>query len=144
MRADAQTEAELAAVFDAWRDATAREDGQAVLAIFAPDADVVVFGTGTDETYVGYDAVRAGVERDFAQSEDFRVEFGWSSYSAAGNVAWVAREFHARADVDGREVGVDGRLTVVLEKRNGRWLIVQSHASVPAADQPEGESFPTG
>jgi hypothetical protein len=34
------------------------------------------------------------------------------------------------------------RATFVLEKRDGKWLIVQGHYSAPAAGQEEGQSIP--
>jgi SnoaL-like domain len=34
-----------------------------------------------------------------------------------------------------------GRFTTVLEQRDDRWLLVQSHFSLPAAEQAEGRSF---
>ncbi len=33
--------------------------------------------------------------------------------------------------------------TFVLERRGDSWFIVHSHASMPAPDQPEGQSWPT-
>jgi ketosteroid isomerase-like protein len=38
---------------------------------------------------------------------------------------------------------IPARITWVLEKREDKWLIVQSHFSVPFGEQTAGESFPT-
>jgi hypothetical protein len=35
------------------------------------------------------------------------------------------------------------RLSAVLERRDGSWLIVQLHGSLPAAGQAEGEAWPS-
>ena len=43
----------------------------------------------------------------------------------------------------GQDVEPLGRLTAVLEKRHGRWLIVQSHFSMPYAEQAAGQSSPS-
>jgi len=34
-----------------------------------------------------------------------------------------------------------GRFTAVPERRNGRWLLMQTHFSLPAAEQAEDRSF---
>jgi hypothetical protein len=112
------------------------------LDLFAPDADVVVFGSGPDERRLGRAELREQLVRDWAQSESVSVEFGWHSVSVAGPVAWVATEMTVHAVIDGREKIFPGRLTAVLERRGSRWLWMQSHFSLPARDQAVGRSFP--
>ena len=70
------------------------------------------------------------------------MEYGWSSVSAAGDVTWVAADMAFKLKVEGQELVFPGRLTAVLEKRGDQWLIVQSHFSLPAAGQEEGEAVP--
>ena len=40
-------------------------------------------------------------------------------------------------------MSLPARITLVLERRGDRWLVVQGHFSLAAAGQDEGESFPT-
>jgi len=47
----------------------------------------------------------------------------------AGNVAWACYQWDFGAVVDGQEVGSRGQTTVVMEKRNNRWVIVHNHTS---------------
>ena len=143
MKADAKIEAEVMAVMKQYNEAYAKRDMDAVLALFAPDPDVVIIGTGEDEKRVGLAELRTQLERDFAQSEAASIEFSWHSVSQAGSVAWVAADCVVRAEVSGQEISLLARVTFVLEQREGRWLIVQSHASLPAGEQGEGQSFPT-
>ena len=143
MKADAKAEAEVMAVMKQYNEAYAKRDMDAVLALFAPDPDVVIIGTGEDEKRVGLAELRTQLERDFAQSEAASIEFSWHSVSQAGSVAWVAADCVVRAEVSGQEISLLARVTFVLEQREGRWLIVQSHASLPAGEQSEGQSFPT-
>lgn len=49
-----------------------------------------------------------------------------------------------RAKASGQEISSPVRITTVLEQREGRWLVIQSYDSLPAAGQKEGESWPTG
>ena len=144
MRADAKTEAEVIAVINQVKEAFNKRDLNSIPILFAPDPDVVFYGTGADEKGIGQAGINADWERAFAQSEASSIELGWISVSAAGSVAWVASDCIIRAKVSGQEISFPIRFTTVLEQRNGKWLIVQSHASVPAAGQKEGESWPTG
>ena len=142
MQADAQTEAAVKAVLDRFAENYTKRDIEGMMALFAPDADVVMYGTGADEKRVGSGEIRAQVERDWSQSEATTITYGWTSVSAAGSAAWVAADLTFKAKVGEQELTLEGRLTNVLENRGGKWLIVQGHFSLPAADQAEGESFP--
>jgi ketosteroid isomerase-like protein len=143
MKADAKTEAEVLATLDQFWEAYAKRDLVSVIALLAPDPDLSMFGTGADERRVGLREWVAQMERDWSQSEAMWVELGWRSVSAAGQVAWVSADcvIHYRTNkVDGT---MSARLTVVFERRDGKWLMIHMHGSAPLGTQAEGESFPT-
>lgn len=142
MKADAQTEAAVMAVLEHYTQAYEHRDMMELLANFAPDPDVLIIGTGADEKRVGLAEIRKQAERDWAQSEAASFEWGWSSVSAAGSVAWLAAEAVVAAQVGGQAVHLPIRFTAVLEQRGDTWLWVQMHASFPAQEQAAGESFP--
>jgi ketosteroid isomerase-like protein len=142
MKADAQTEAGVMASLEQFKQAYEQRDMARLLELFAPDADVVFFGTGADEKRVGLAEIQKQAERDWSQSEAFSWEWGWSSVSAAGSVAWVAADAVGHARVAGQELHFPLRVTVVLEQRGANWFWLQAHASMPAPEQTEGESFP--
>lgn len=142
MKADQQTETAAIAALSRFSDAYDRRDLDELLSLFAPDADVVFIGTGPDERRVGRTEIQAQAERDWAQSEAGGFHWTWHSVSAAGSVAWLAAEGTIHATVRGQDMSLPMRLTSVLERRGDKWLFVQSHASVPAGGQKEGESFP--
>jgi class 3 adenylate cyclase len=114
-----------------------------MLGFMAPDDDMVIYGTGSDEKRVGRDEIKSQLERDFAQTDAVVVKILWTSVSARGPVAWMAADAIVSLDVGGSQFSIPIRWTVVLEKRKEQWLWVQSHASSPIAAQPEGQSFPT-
>ncbi len=143
MKADNKTEAEVIDVLNKAFEAYTQRDIDRLLAFFVPDPDLVMFGTGADEKRVGLTEVKAQAERDWSQSEASSLEFGWHSVSAAGSVAWVASDATFNVKAGGQEMTLPGRMTSVLEKRGDKWLIAQSHISMPVAEQAEGESFPT-
>ena len=142
MKADAHTEAAVMASLEQFKQAYEQRDMARLLALFPPDPDVVLFGTGADEKRVGLAEIQRQAERDWSQSETFSWEWGWSSVSAAGSVAWVAVDAVGRARVAGQEVHIPLRITAVLEQRGASWFWMQAHVSMPAAEQPEGASFP--
>jgi ketosteroid isomerase-like protein len=142
VKADAHTEAAVLATLEQFKRAYEQRDMGRLLALFAADADVVLFGTGADEKRIGLTEIQAQAERDWAQSEAFTLEWGWSSVSAAGPVAWVAADVAGHVRMDGQEVQLPLRLTAILEHRGASWLWMQAHVSLPAAEQATGESFP--
>ena len=144
MKADRKTAAEIQAVLDRMAEAYRNNDVDAVMRCYAPDPDVVSIGTGKDEKYIGPEQLRHAYERDFAQSESVALTFDWLSVSiaAAGNVAWFASDITVHVQVSGKDLTFSGRLTGTMENRDDKWLIVQGHFSLPAIEQPEGQSFP--
>lgn len=141
MKADPQTGTEVIAALQRMTDAYAARDVQAVLSSFAADPDVVLYGTGGDEKRQGPDEIRAQAERDWAQSDAASMSLTWGTVSAAGNVAWTCGDGSFDFKAGEVEGSLPARVSAVLEKRNGEWLIVHSHFSTPAAAQEEGESF---
>jgi ketosteroid isomerase-like protein len=142
MKADALTESAVKTVMNKLNEGYEKRDMEQLLAIFAPDPDVVMYGTGADEKRVGLGEITAQVKRDWSQAESTAMRFRWMSISAAGSVAWVAADAAFVMKVGGQEMSLPARLTSVLEKRSDKWLIVQAHFSFPASGQDEGESFP--
>jgi ketosteroid isomerase-like protein len=141
MKASPPTQAAVQVTLRQWKTAYSQHDVDGVLAVIAPDDDVVVIGTGPDEWRVGPEEFKAQLERDFAQSEALSVDYEPLVVSEAGPVAWVAGRATVRARVEGQDVSLTGRFTAVLEHREDRWLLMQTHFSVPAAEQAEGRSF---
>jgi ketosteroid isomerase-like protein len=54
----------------------------------------------------------------------------------SGSLAWACYQWDFGALVDGQQTESQGHTTLVLEKRNNRWVIVHNHTSLaPAAPQ---------
>ena len=141
MKADPKTEDVVMSIVKQCFEAFTKKDLDAVLAVFAPDPDVIVIGTGGDEKGVGLAQVRNILGRAFAQFEEATFKFGWHSVSAAGSVALLAADVTLYVKRGDRQITEQIRLTVVLEQRGDRWLIIQWHDSLPAAGQKEGQAF---
>jgi ketosteroid isomerase-like protein len=112
-------------------------------AAFAPDPDVVMYGTGADEKRIGLAEIQAQIKRDWSQSDAAAITYGWTLVSSAGSVAWAATDAAFNFKAGGQEMALPARITFVFEKRGKEWLIVQAHFSFPTAGQAKGGSFPT-
>jgi ketosteroid isomerase-like protein len=143
MKADASTEAAVKSVLDGLAENYKTRNLEGLLAGFAPDPDVVMYGTGADEKRVGLAQVKAQAERDWSQSDSISIKYKWMSVSASGPAAWVAADAAFVLKSAGESFSLPARTTFVLEKRGNNWLIVHAHFSFPASGQEAGESFPT-
>jgi ketosteroid isomerase-like protein len=143
MLADAPTEKEVLDTLGRFITGYEGGDIDAVVDTLVPDADLVLLGTAADERRIGIEGARSQFERDISQSESRSLQIGWSSISAAGDVAWLAAELTVTAVADGESVTFPVRLTAVFEQRDGTWKIAQAHLSVPDSSTSEGQSFPT-
>jgi len=112
-----------------------------MVSLFASDPDVVCIGTGEDEKRAGLKEIRIQFERDFSQCDNISCELGWHTVSAAGMVAWVAADYSVHATIKGQKEEMTMRMSIVLERRGQKWLIVHMHGSAPMAGQEAGESF---
>jgi len=141
MNADPRTEQEISSAIDRFTAAYAGRDLDAILASFAPDGDVVMYGTGADERRVGRDGVRDQVLRDWEQTDEIAMRFDRRVISSAGDVAWAALEGAFELSAGGESMSLPARTSLVFERRDGDWLVVHGHFSMPAANQEEGHSF---
>jgi hypothetical protein len=82
MKADTNTEMAVTATLNQIHDAYARRNSDTLTSLLAPDADVLMFGTGVDEKRVGVAEIRAQAERDWSQTDVAAFEFGSYGVSA--------------------------------------------------------------
>jgi hypothetical protein len=112
----------------------ATKDKELSFSCFAEDTELFWFSPRDDGTIHGYKAL-VDLTEDFFMKDDFKairyeIRDLHISLSRSGDVAW----YHARLD-DFNEWNCqpanweDVRWTGVLEKRDGRWVIVQMHFS---------------
>lgn len=142
MKADASTEAADRDLMDKFMESYQQRDIDKLMSLVAPDDDLFLFGTGSDEKRIGPDEFRYQAERDWSQMEELAFKFTHHHISAAGPVAWVASEGVGEGNAGGQALRFPLRMTAVLERRGDKWLMVQSHVSVPAGGQEEGSSVP--
>ena len=142
LKADQKTHDEVAVTLQGMFEAYAKRDLNGVLAFWAPDPDVLMIGSGADEKSVGLNQFTKSLMRDWNQSEKASINFKDIAVSAAGAVAWFATDVTFSGQINEEKFDLPGRLTGVMEKRDGEWLLVQMHFSVPSSEQAQGQSWP--
>jgi ketosteroid isomerase-like protein len=126
--------APLRAWLGAWQDRVRAVDFEGGRALCAPD--LVAFGT-VAPFVEGLDAVMAAQwTHVWPNIRDFTIRVADARGEILGDRAWVAAPWDSRGvHPDGRTFSRPGRCTVILARREGRWLATHTHFSLtPRAD----------
>jgi uncharacterized protein (TIGR02246 family) len=124
------SDAELIDVLDRFCSAFASRDAEALLALCAPDRDLIVV-TSEEPSLRGPTELRAFLDRYAEGSTTYSWEWDRHDVSMVGSVTWLLAEGVETAASADHVVRYPYRMTMVLECREGRWLIRQVHGSSP-------------
>lgn len=103
--------------------------------LFAHDAWVqVIEGAGVNNGWVDYRDHH--LEPELERFRNFRLRYFDVEPQVRGNVAWAAFRYEVAFDGPQGHTESEGRGTVILEKRDGRWLVVHRHTSGRRREQP--------
>ncbi len=130
--------AEVNAFLDQWIGSFETEDMTLLPKLIARDSEMVFFGTDAAEIWIGYDPLMKALEKQFASTEQTKVVLRDRFIRVAGsaNAAWFSEVWDMAGKAQGQPYTIPGiRMTGGVEKRNGTWVIVQGHASIPVAGQ---------
>jgi uncharacterized protein (TIGR02246 family) len=130
MKANAHTETALVKLLESFCSAFETKDAEGVMQLFAPDADIVVV-TSEESLLRGTDEFKAFLQT-YIQGPTI-YSWVWARYdvSMAGVVAWLLAEGTETASTQGSEQKYPYRMSIVCEKRDDRWLLMQIHGSSP-------------
>ena len=128
--------ARVQSVLEQWVQADETEDMEMVSKIFAHDTDMVTFGTNAAERWVGWEALKEAYQKLLESIEDIDISARDQVIKVhdSGKVAWFSLIEDLNFVAQGESVNMEMRVTGVLEKRDGNWVIVQAHFSVPVAE----------
>ena len=105
--------------------------------------NVSLIGTAVDEVRVGIKEVRYQFQRDIEQTSFRDVSLSEPQIFLHGNISYViCNLIFIGETIEGEDFAMKGRYSAMLEKNDGKWLILHVHCSVPDYDVSEGESFP--
>ena len=130
MRADVETEAGLLEILERFCSGFAARDAEGVMQPFAPDGDIVMV-TSEESLLRGPDEVGAFLRRYVQGPTTYSWTWDRRDVSAAGTVGWLLAEGTESAAQGDREEKHPYRMSMVCEKRDGRWLLLQVHGSSP-------------
>jgi ketosteroid isomerase-like protein len=121
---------EVIRMLDAFCEAFARRDVDALRRLFLPREDVIVV---TSEDAVLHD--RSELEAFLGRYGDGPTTYSWkwkrSTVAIAGEVAWLLAEGVETAAHETRQVRTPYRMTMLCKRHDRRWLIAQVHGSSP-------------
>ena len=126
-------DAKIRALVDNFSAAIRAKDLDKIMAIYEPGADLVVFDVIPPRQYVGFEAYK----KDWQEVLDMipgpiTFDIVDMSISAEGNLAYSRAIEHVAGKMkDGGNLDITVRVTDVYRKKNGKWLIVHEHVSVP-------------
>jgi uncharacterized protein (TIGR02246 family) len=126
----ARCQADLTEVLDRFCSAFARRDPEAVLRLCAPDLDLVVV-TSEESMLRGPAELRRFLDRYVEGPTTYSWEWDRHDVSIAGSVAWLLAEGTETAASEDGVAHHPYRMTMVLERREDRWLVRQVHGSSP-------------
>lgn len=102
--------------------------------IWCPSERIVSFGTVSGEKLVGWASIKAAVEQQFKLFSNTFISYHDQiiEVNEAGNTAWFSEIINYNFISNGEAHSYEGiRYTGVLVKKEGKWLLVQTHMSVP-------------
>ena len=115
------------------------KDIDRLFSIVAQDEDFFIFHPDSKSTIVGFPAFKRMGERSWMNESfkaiDFAIRELRLNFSRSGEVAWYSCMLDDHAEWNGKPGGWDDcRWTGTLEKREGKWVIVQMHFSFAKDD----------
>ncbi len=95
------------------------------------------FGTSAGERIVGWNALKEMMQKQFETTETTNISISDQVIKLhdSGKVAWFSEIMDWEIVAGDQQVKLEGlRVTGVLEKREGNWVYVQLHYSIPVVE----------
>lgn len=124
---------EVQSVIDRYISAYVNRSLNELSSCVATDEDLMAFGTDKDESWAGWKGYSAAADTLFRVAKEISWKRGKTSivFARCGQVAWFCEELSGRFVTGGNQSECAFRLSGTAENRDGKWVIVQFHRSVP-------------
>ena len=122
-------------VLESYVLANENQDFNLIEKIWAPNSDIILYGTDSDERLMGWDNIRDAIKSQFSSIEETYISASdqFIKLNECGNTAWFAETLNYNFVYKGEARSYTGlRFTGVLMKIDREWRFVQQHLSVPA------------
>ncbi len=123
---------EVQAVLDRYVAAVEALDPELYLKDYAQDDDLVIYHAIPNVRYVGYETLKEAIEESLTGIERAKVTYDDVAIKidSSGSVAWLTGYMDMTiAEPEQEPVQYSVRITMILENREGAWLVVHAHAS---------------
>jgi ketosteroid isomerase-like protein len=115
--------------------ANENEDFELIEKIWAPNSDIIAYGTDTDERLMGWTNIRKAIRDQFNAIEETYISASdqYIKINECGNTGWFAETLDYNFVYNGEAQSYEGlRFTGVVVKMDDQWRFVQVHLSLPA------------
>ncbi|PKP31840.1 MAG: hypothetical protein CVT99_07640 [Bacteroidetes bacterium HGW-Bacteroidetes-16] len=115
--------------------ANEKQDFNLIQDIWSPDSDIILYGTDTDDRLMGWINIKNAVKDQFSQISETYISVSNQhiGINCTGNTAWFAETLNYNFIYKEQARTYEGlRFTGVVEKIDGKWMLVQAHLSLPA------------
>jgi ketosteroid isomerase-like protein len=129
----------LQQILNAW----SMMDPDAAAKYYAKDADLVFFDL-TPLQYKGWDDYYLGTKKLFQNYQSLNIRLNEdANVHYKGDLAYATATWNVLGTLnDGTQQKLDLRWTVILERRNGEWVVVHEHVSAPLTEAMAAPSKP--
>jgi len=114
--------------------ANENQDFELIEKIWAPNSDIILYGTNTDERLMGWTNIRAAVRAQFSAIENTYISASdqFIKINECGNTGWFAETLNYNFVHKGEAQSYSNlRFTGVVLKIDDNWRFVQAHLSLP-------------
>jgi ketosteroid isomerase-like protein len=101
--------------------------------------DVTIVQAPALPPVVGWNNYLPLFQQQHARMQQVRMDRSNTVVKVNGNCAWATFQWDFSAVIDGVPAASQGHMTLVMDKRNGKWLITLNHTSV--AEQAAAKQF---
>jgi ketosteroid isomerase-like protein len=105
--------------------------------------DVTFVNGGWAPPIIGWNNYLPLYQQQRARMQQVRMDRTNTYIKVEGNVGWACYQWDFSATIDGQPVTSQGQTTLVLAKRNNRWVIVHNHTSLAQAPPTPGAQPPS-
>ena len=131
------TDKEVIAFLNGYGEAYCRKDLNAIDTMIDKVTGPMFIGTGKNEMLITTDSFTSFLKKDWATIDTMSWSYNMIKIQHDGNVAWFISEVTYSIKINGTYGTFLLRFSGVLVKRNGNWLLSQSHISMPWIDEAE-------
>lgn len=114
-------------------------DPELLAQLVSHSPDNIFFGTDMAERWVGFNSFIEAQKQFFVSLEigsEITMHDVVFAINKSGDAAWMSYLMDWKGKSQGESFNIEGlRATVVMEKKDGKWMIVHWHGSVPVSGQ---------